>query len=96
MVRTPHCAQLIDRIKNQWWMDGGLVGRAPRISLLSGAMVVSGSLSVIEALGWPKRMKTTVLYTACLNRITRITDRTQLIQHTEISLECFLGFFVFF
>lgn len=52
-------------------------------------MVVSGSLSVIEALGWPKRMKTTVLYTARLNRITSSVqaDRTQLIQHTEISLE---------
>lgn len=47
MVRTPHCAQLTDRIKNQWWMED--------ISLHSGAMAVSGSLSVIEALGWPKR-----------------------------------------
>lgn len=44
---------------------------------------------MIEALGWPKRMKTTVLCTAGLNGITSSVqaDRNRLIHHAEISLE---------
>lgn len=90
MVRTPHCAQFTDRIKNQWWMDGSAGGQNTEdISLLSGAMVVSGSLLVIEALGWPKRMKTAVLYTAGLHVITSSVqaNRNRLIHHREISLK---------
>lgn len=89
MVRTPHCAQFTDRIKNQWWMDGSAGGQNTEDISLSGAMVVSGSLLVIEALGWPKRMKTAVLYTAGLHVITSSVqaDRNRLIHHREISLK---------
>ncbi len=50
------------------WEAGGQ--SSEDISLLSGAMVVSRSPSVIEALGWSYRIKTAVLYTAGLNVIT--------------------------
>lgn len=50
------------------WEAGGQ--SSEDISLLSGAMVVSGSPSAIKALGWPPSMTPTVLYTAGLNVIT--------------------------
>lgn len=69
------------------WQAGGQSSQD--ISLLGGAMLVSGSLSVIEAHGWSKRMKTTVLDTQGLNGITSSVpaDRNWLIQRVEISIE---------
>ncbi len=66
------------------------MGRAPRISLSSAEPWLSvEALQKVEDLGWPYRMKMTVLYTAGLNVITSSVqaDRNRLLHSTEIPSE---------